>query len=154
MGPTTSGLTGNLFLDILVCGVGMLVFGLTPIVLGAISLWRINNSPGGKLRGRPLAWGAVVLGIIWIFAVPLLSFKSEFRKQSWNPVKRDPPTIVTPTQLDQVAKPPATLEQDSASSKRRRTPAPSTFDENPSSSPHAAPEKPAEKKNNAGAVEF
>jgi hypothetical protein len=49
-------------------------FTILPIVLGCISLWRIDNSPNGILYGRFFAWGAIVLGIIWCFTIPFMSY--------------------------------------------------------------------------------
>src|SRR5258706_12151252 len=75
--------------------------GPLPIVLGLIALGRIEHS-GGQLRGRGLAIGAIVMGILALLAIPVLLVGGLFVARS---APMAPAMTVGPTRI--VVSPPA-----------------------------------------------
>jgi biopolymer transport protein ExbD len=72
MGEAQASTTHVFGILVILAGIlGLLVFGLLPLILGGVALGRINRS-GGELRGRGLAIAAMVLGVLVLLGAPVL----------------------------------------------------------------------------------
>ena len=65
----------SLVLSILLLPLGLNIVGL---ILGLVALVRIRNRPG-KLKGRGLAIGAIIIGLVWNICL-IIAFPSEFKR--------------------------------------------------------------------------